>query len=133
LHINVTLFFISNIIYLISLLYLIVYYFPSNCFAGVVCTCWHQKVAAVIDEFPLELRDKYLFCIRYIHIFSENSIFRMQYLSHKDGSMNWNPNKLWCLYFISFNLFSYFLTDTYNIQSSWHGWWDFISRPDTGN
>ncbi|KAL5098648.1 hypothetical protein RYX36_002975 [Vicia faba] len=33
------------------------------------------QVAAVIDEFPLGLRDKYLFCIRYIHILSENSIF----------------------------------------------------------
>lgn len=97
--------------------------FPSNCFVGVVCTCWHQKVAAVIDGFPLELRDKYLFCIRYILIFSENNIFRMQYPCLKVG----------CLYFISLNLLSYFLTDTHDFQSCWHGWWDFISRPDTGN
>ena len=29
-----------------------------------VVMSWNQKVAAVLDEMPLSLHDKYLFCIR---------------------------------------------------------------------
>lgn len=102
--------------------------FPSNWFVGVVCPCRHQKVAAVIDGFPLELRDKYLFCIRYILIFLECNTHVL-----KDISIDWNPKKVGCLYFITepFQLLSNWYS--WYFQSSWHGWWDFSSRPDTGD